>query len=277
MKRILYIGNKLSHYGFTPGVIETLGRQLEEAGYEVYYAGTMKNQALRLMEMLWKTLLIGCKVDYILIDTYSTGAFWFAYLAGRLARIMNKKYIPVLHGGDLPARIKRSKQACDKLFFHSHANVAVSGYLQHTFQTHNYPVVLIPNNIDLKQYSYKVRHNPGPKLLWVRAFSTIYYPKMAVDVMEELLKSYPDATLCMVGPNKDGSLDDFTKYAKSKGVINNLVITGRLDRADWIRCSEEYDFFINTTNVDNTPVSVIEAMALGLIIVSTNPGEYHFC
>lgn len=32
------------------------------------------------------------------------------------------------------------------------------------------------------------------------------------------------------------------------------------------------DIFLNTTNVDNTPVSVIEAMACGLCVVSTNTG-----
>ena len=36
--------------------------------------------------------------------------------------------------------------------------------------------------------------------------------------------------------------------------------------------SANYDIFINTTHVDNTPVSVIEAMALGLPVVSTNVG-----
>jgi glycosyltransferase involved in cell wall biosynthesis len=36
------------------------------------------------------------------------------------------------------------------------------------------------------------------------------------------------------------------------------------------------DIFINTTNYDNTPVSVLEAMACGLCIVSTNVGGLPF-
>jgi glycosyltransferase involved in cell wall biosynthesis len=162
------------------------------------------------------------------------------------------------------------------LFLDSHTNVAVSGYLKHTFQTFGYPVVLIPNSVDLKMYPYRIRHKPGPKLLWVRAFSRIYNPLLAVDVIAELKKDFPEARLCMVGPDKDGSLGEFMKFARLKGVIDNIIITGKLDRSDWVSLSEGYDFFINTTNIDNTPVSVIEAMALGLIIVSTNPGGIPF-
>ena len=58
--------------------------------------------------------------------------------------------------------------------------------------------------------------------------------------------------------------------SESEGL--NIQFTGKLSKAEWIDLSESYDIFINTTNVDNTPVSLIEAMALGLPIVSTNVG-----
>jgi glycosyltransferase involved in cell wall biosynthesis len=48
--------------------------------------------------------------------------------------------------------------------------------------------------------------------------------------------------------------------------------TGKLSKEEWVALSQKYDLFINTTHFDNTPVSVIEAMALGLPIVSTNVG-----
>jgi len=271
MVLVLYVGNKLSHHGYTPGVIETLGLQLEKCGYKVLYAGTIKSQVFRLIQILYKTLTIGRRVDYILIDTYSTTAFWYAYLAGRLAKLIGTKYIPILHGGDLPKRLKRSNRACDKLFNNSYANVAVSGYLKHEFEKAGYRTVVIPNSIEISKYSFRLRDQPRPKLLWVRSFHRQYNPMMAADVLAGLLQSHPDAELCMVGPDKDGSLGEFKDYIRRKGIEGYVKITGKLSKEDWISLSENYDFFINTTNVDNTPVSVIEAMALGLGVISTNP------
>ena len=271
MVLVLYVGNKLSHHGYTPGVIETLGLQLEKCGYKVLYAGTIKSQVFRLIQILYKTLTIGRRVDYILIDTYSTTAFWYAYLAGRLAKLIGTKYIPILHGGDLPKRLKRSNRACDKLFNNSYANVAVSGYLNHEFEKAGYRTVVIPNSIEISKYPFRLRDQPRPKLLWVRSFHRQYNPLMAADVLAGLLQIHPDAELCMVGPDKDGSLGEFKDYIRQKGTEEHVKITGKLSKEDWISLSENYDFFINTTNVDNTPVSVIEAMALGLGVISTNP------
>jgi glycosyltransferase involved in cell wall biosynthesis len=49
-----------------------------------------------------------------------------------------------------------------------------------------------------------------------------------------------------------------------------------LSKPQWHKKAEKYNVFINTSNIDNTPVSVMEAMALGLPIVSTNVGGIPF-
>ena len=47
---------------------------------------------------------------------------------------------------------------------------------------------------------------------------------------------------------------------------------GRVPKAEVPQWLDRGDVFLNTTNVDNTPVSVIEAMACGLPVVSTAVG-----
>ncbi|MEZ4874028.1 MAG: glycosyltransferase family 4 protein [Flavobacteriaceae bacterium] len=150
-------------------------------------------------------------------------------------------------------------------------NIAPSKYLLDIFQKAGYSnTIYIPNTIELKNYPFTQRQAVLPKLLWVRSFAQIYHPLLAVKVFERLRGLYQVATLCMVGPDKDGSLEECKNYAKAKNLP--VVFTGKLEKNEWIALSQAYDIFINTTNFDNTPVSVIEAMALGLPIISTRVG-----
>jgi glycosyltransferase involved in cell wall biosynthesis len=85
-----------------------------------------------------------------------------------------------------------------------------------------------------------------------------------------------DAHLCMVGPDKDGSMEQVEKLVDELNLTGSVSFTGKLSKSDWVSLSKEYDIFINTTNFDNHPVSVIESMALGLPVVSTNVGGIPF-
>ena len=97
---------------------------------------------------------------------------------------------------------------------------------------------------------------------------------MAITVYSELKKEFPNAELCMVGPDKENLVEECKAYAKSLSV--EVTFTGKLSKEEWIIMSKNYSVFINTTHFDNTPVSVIEAMALGLPVVSTNVGGIPF-
>lgn len=269
--RLLYIGNKLSKHGVTVTSIETLGALLELEGYDVLYASSFKNKTFRLIDMLVKTFRYRKTIDYVLIDTYSTHNFWYAFLVSQLCRILDLKYIPKLHGGDLPNRLKRSPRMSQMIFKHAYCNVAPSAYLLEAFSNKGYATIeFIPNTIELENYPFKKREQIKPRLLWVRSFASIYNPGMAIEVYRSLKNEFPDAALCMVGPDKDGSFEKVRQMANKAKL--DVRFTGKLSKKDWIKISEQYDIFINTTHFDNTPVSVIEAMALGLPIVSTNVG-----
>lgn len=269
--KLLYLGNQLSKHGFNKTTIETLGLHLEQESFGVYYASNKKSFPFRMLDMMWSVILYRKQVSYILIDTYSTKAFWYAFVCSQLARVLNIKYIPVLHGGDLPNRLKNNPKLCQMVFANAYKNVAPSGYLKQAFENTGFKnVIHIPNSIEIDKYEFKARTELTPKLLWVRAFASIYNPEMAVKVLFELQRKYPNATLTMVGPDKDGSLQTTKAFAESVGVAVNF--TGQLAKEDWWQLASEHDIFINTTHFDNTPISVMEAMALGLPVVSTNVG-----
>ncbi|NHN26182.1 glycosyltransferase family 4 protein [Flavobacterium jejuense] len=271
MKSLLYIGNKLSKHGFNKTTVETLETSFEEEGYKVYSVSDKKSFFFRILDMIFTLIKLSRKIDYVLIDTYSTKAFWYAFFTSQLARMFAIKYIPILHGGNLPNRLQKNPFLSQLVFKNAYKNVAPSNYLKSEFEKESFTnVIYIPNTIEIEKYTLKVRKDFQPKLLWVRAFASIYNPEMAVQVLFELQKEYPNASLTMVGPDKDGSLFETQKKADDLGV--KVTFTGQLSKETWWQLASEHDVFINTTHFDNTPISVMEAMALGLPVVSTNVG-----
>lgn len=270
-KNLLYIGNKLQKHGFNQTAIETLGSFLTNEGFTITYSSDKKNKILRFFDMLFSTLFYAKNVDYVLIDTYSTTNFWYAFFCSQITRILKVNYIPILHGGNLPNRLKNNLVLCQMIFKNAYINVAPSNYLYSKFKENGFEnVVFIPNSIDLETYEFKQRVEAQPNLLWVRAFDKIYNPKMAIYVFKFIKNKFPNAVLTMVGPDKDGSLIETKLLAKQLNL--EVTFTGKLSKKEWISLTNDYSFFINTTHFDNTPISVIEAMALGLAVVSTKVG-----
>ncbi len=271
-KEIIYIGNDLGSKTRYVTSMQILSALLESEGYEIKRFSDKSNIFFRMLHMLYGIWKNRNTTDYILIDTFSTLNFYYAWLSSILAKILKIPYIPILRGGNLPNRLNKSPVLSRMIFKNAYVNVAPSLYLKEVFERHGLHAVYIPNVLDISEYPFKKRTKIKPKLLYVRSFAKHYNPLLAVKVLKKLLSEYPEAELCMVGPDKDGTLREVKDYVSKTGIKEKVVFTGVLTKKEWHKLSEKYDIFINTTNVDNTPVSVMEAMALGLPVVSTNVG-----
>jgi glycosyltransferase involved in cell wall biosynthesis len=274
--KLLYIGNKLSKHGFTPTCIDILGPQLE-SNYDVVYASDYENQIIRIGHMFLKTMFFNGGNSYILIDTYSTVSFYYVVIVSMLARLKGIPYIPILHGGNLENRLRNHPRLSRMVFANAHKLVAPSGYMYAIFKNYAYDnILLIPNNIDITIYPFTPRISIKPKILWVRSFASLYNPELGIKAVAELNKVFPQIELCFVGPEKDGTMENCQQLVAELNLSKQISFKGKLNKEDWIQLSMNYDIFLSTTNVDNTPVSVMEAMALGMVVVSTNAGGVPF-
>lgn len=271
---ILFVGNFLTKHGYNLTFIEILSISLK-VNYEIKLTSNKRNQIIRIFDMIYNFYISIIKTNLVIIDLYSTRAYYFGLFFSILSKIHHKPYIVVLSGGGLKNKYKKS-MTFKFILNNSKANISPSKYLYDVFSELGYKVHHIPNFIDLNLYPFRKRKVIKPKILWVRAIHEIYNPLMAVKVIKVLREKHPLIHLCMVGPYKDKTINKINKAINKDRLNKNIVTTGRLTKEEWINLSKEYDIFINTTNFDNHPVSLLEAMALGLPIISTNVGGIPF-
>jgi len=147
-----------------------------------------------------------------------------------------------------------------------------SPYLAESLKGFREDIRVIPNAIKIGGYPYRPRDTVSPRIVWLRAFHRMYRPELAVKVVELLKREWPGTALTMVGPDKDGSLRRVREFAEASGVSGAVKLVPGVPHSRVREVLAGGDIFLNTATVDNTPVSVLEAMACGLCVVSTNVG-----
>lgn len=270
--RVLLVSNFLSD-SRTPCVAEALAARLRGRGWSVLTTSSRRNKALRLLDMVQTIWRRRHEYDVAQVDVYGTLAFVFAEVSCAALRLARKPYVLTLHGGTLPERGRRSPRRMRRLLRSAAAVTVPSRYLLDRMAPYRPDLTLLPNAIDVPTSGYRVRRHIVPRLVWIRSFHRLYNPCLAVHTLRLLSRDMPDARLTMLGPDKgDGSLAEIEQLARREGLAARVELPGRCDKGDVPRWLKGGDIFLNTTNADNAPVSVLEAMASGLCVVSTNVG-----
>lgn len=240
-------------------------------GYKVTCVSSKINRAARLAEIV-QTLLKGArKFDVVLLDTYSGLNFVTADVTGFLCRLFKLPVIMILRGGNLPQFMAKHPRWSRRVLNRASVLVAPSEFLANEIGDWGYDIPIITNIINLSRYPFRERSVIAPKLIWMRSFHPVYNPEMAVKVLARLRESEPDATLTMAGADK-GLENKIKAMVEEMGLSGAVKFAGFLDLEKKIKEFSDADIYINTNRIDNMPVSVVEARALGLPVVATNVG-----
>jgi glycosyltransferase involved in cell wall biosynthesis len=211
------------------------------------------------------------------VDVYSGLAFIWAEAVSWLLRFLGKPIVLTLHGGNLPNFATRHPRRVSRLLSRATVVTSPSRYLISSLGKFGVEIVELPNAIDTKLYAREKRSEVRPKIVWLRTFHRIYNPMLAPSVLFVLAKEFPSAELVMAGPaSHDGSLVETKRLVEQLGLSAKVHFIGSVAKNDVPNVLGSSDIFINTTDVDNTPVTVLEAMASGLCIVSTRVGGIPF-
>lgn len=269
---VLFIGTYLETRQGSRAVSEDLALQLEASGWVTTCTSRVHSRPGRLGDMLHSVWTERKQFAVAVVDVHSGPAFAYAEAASWWLRRLRKPYVLTLHGGQLPEFAHRYPERVRRLLASAHAVTAPSRYLQETMRPYHSAIRMIPNPLDIRRYPYRVRAVAAPKLAWLRAFHLIYDPLLAIDVVDRLRRDFPNLTLQMAGPDKDGSLSEVQAAINRRDVGAYVTVAGAIPKTQVPVFLDHSDVFLNTTTADNTPVSVIEAMACGLCVVTTHVG-----
>ncbi|HEX6533933.1 MAG TPA: glycosyltransferase family 4 protein [Gemmatimonadaceae bacterium] len=271
--RLCVVGPLVGH---NPGRVTTQGEILADrfaaAGYALRATSRAASRWARLADIARSLVRWRGDVDVLLVQSYGGPSFVVEDLATFLGRRFGWRVVLHLRGGAMPEFFARWPRWTRRVLGRADAVVAPSTFLARAVEPYSaVPARIIPNVIDVDAYPFVLRERAAPRLFWMRSFHPIYNPVMALRVLARVREAHPDATLAMGGQD-NGMLREVRAEAERMGLAAHVRFPGFLDHAAKLREARAADIFISTNRVDNTPVAVIEAAALGLPVVSTDVG-----
>jgi len=270
--RICVVGPMI---GRNPGYVTTQGEILSDhfecRGYPTISVSASLNRYARLFDIV-KTLFHERKeIDIQCLQVYGGPSFVVEDIASYIGHRLGQRIIMVLRGGDMPKFMRRFPLWTRRVMSRADALIAPSKYLARAIMPYGFRAQVIPNVLDISAYPYRHRQILRPRLFWMRSFYPHYNPTMAIRTLARIRSTFPDAILIMAGQDM-GIETEARKLADDLGLNGSVSFPGFLDMQSKVRMGNSADIFLNTNSIDNTPVAVLEACAMGLPVIATNVG-----
>jgi glycosyltransferase involved in cell wall biosynthesis len=209
------------------------------------------------------------RADVVHVFSASYSSFLLAPLPAILvARLLGRPVVLNYHSGEAADHLQRSAVARAALS-RVELNVVPSPFLAEVFARFGLPATVVPNIIDLDRFAFRDRDPLRPRFLSTRNLGYPYNVACSFRAFRLIQERRPDASLTVVGSGPDETL---LRQLAVELRLNHVRFLGRVAPAAIADVYADHDIYLQTPDIDNMPLSVIEAFASGLPVVSTEAG-----
>ena len=222
--------------------------------------------------LLYVATLLTRVPKFDVIHVFSASYFSFVLAptpAILIAKLFGKKVVLNYHSGEAEDHLTRWRRSALWTIRLADEVAVPSAYLARVFAQFGIQTRAINNLIELDKFNFRERRPLRPVFLSNRNLETHYGVDHVLRAFALIQKQLPDAELTVAG---DGS-----QRAKLETLAHELRLrhTKFVGRVEHERVVEQYqvaDIYLNGSEIDNQPLSILEAFACGLPVVTTDAG-----
>jgi glycosyltransferase involved in cell wall biosynthesis len=227
-------------------------------------------RSIRTSVLYWQRLLREVR-RYDVIHVFSASYLSFlisptpAVLA---AKLYGKRIVLNYRSGEAEDHLRRSR-AARRLLRLPDVIVAPSGYLVDVFARFGLRARSIFNIVETERFRFRERKPLRPVFLSNRNLEPLYNVGCTLRAFALVQARFPEASLTVVG---DGSQRAKLEQLARELNLKNTTFVGRVAPARMPELYDAADIYLNSSDIDNMPGSIIEAYASGLPVVTTDAG-----
>ncbi len=215
------------------------------------------------------------------VDLYhvmaNSGWSWhlFAAPAIWIARMRGKPVLVNYRGGEADSFFEKSLFWVRPSLVRATGIIVPSGFLEAVFAKRGFATRIVPNIIDLSRFSPDSANTAqapatSPRILVARNLEPIYDNATALRAFAIVRKALPAAQLTVAGSGPQRQM--LENLAAELTIADAVTFTGRVDNTGMAALYRCADVMLNPSLADNMPISVLEALASGVPVVSTDVG-----
>ena len=208
-------------------------------------------------------------VDIVHIFSSGTTSYVISTLPPLLiAKFYGKKTILHYHTGEAETHLKNWRKSVQTMRYFDRI-IVPSQFLVEVFARFSLQTNAISNFVETEKFRFQKRESLRPIFLSNRNFEPHYQVADVLRAFSLIQKKICNAHLMLIG---SGHQEADLKKLAAELQLKNVEFVGRVEPNMMPEYYNKSDIYLNSSIVDNMPLSIIEAFCCGLPVVTTNAG-----